>query len=198
MRPVLTPRAAIRSLLLLIIVATFGLTGISLINKRSQTQPPQEKLPETDATLAMGGVQHMATRKGINEWSVDSESALYYEGKGQVILKKITCRYYEKGGGVITMTADEGTLDMASKDLQAKGNVVVKREGITLETDALFYSKSAQTIVSKTPVKLTDGQSVTTADTLSLDMTTQIFKLKGNVKGLIAPQSLERRDPLAP
>ena len=198
MKRLFTTRVILRSIFLLIIAATVIMAASSLVSNRSRTEPTAVPMTDEDATLSMGGIQHMATRKGVNEWSVDSESASYYEEKGQVILTEITGRYFEPSGAVTTLKADQGALSLATRDLHATGHVTVVRGILTLESEALIYSKAKQTIVSETPVTIRSGDSTTRAQSMTLDLASNILTLKGPVKGRITSQTLKRRETLAP
>jgi len=143
-------------------------------------------LPEnTGATLSMKRLRQTATRDGIKEWSLDAGSAQFVDGKKQAVLKDLSVTFYPKDGQPVFVTADEGILKIDSNDIEASGNVVVKREGYRLDTDSIQYEHRHRVIHARRPVKITAEAFDLAADAMSFELDTKKTELRGNVRGTI-------------
>ena len=63
----MTPRLIFRTLFMGAMAATLLVVGYSLFSSQSGAPDPKETLPPKEATLALDGVEHTSTRKGVNE-----------------------------------------------------------------------------------------------------------------------------------
>ena len=143
-------------------------------------------LPEnTGATLSLKRLRQTATRDGIMEWSLDAGSAQFVDGKKQAILKDLSVTFYPKDGQPVFVTADEGILKIDSNDIEASGNVVVKREGYRLDTDSIQYEHSRRMIHARRPVKITAEAFDLAADAMSFELDSKKTQFRGNVRGAI-------------
>jgi LPS export ABC transporter protein LptC len=143
-------------------------------------------LPEnTGATLSLKRLRQTATRDGIKEWSLDARSAQFVDGKKQAILKDLAVTFYPREGQPVFVTADEGVLKIDSNDIEASGNVVVKREGYRLDTDRIQYEHSRRMIHARRPVKITAEAFSLTADAMSFELDAKKTQFRGNVRGTI-------------
>lgn len=143
-------------------------------------------LPEnTGALLSMKRLRQTATRDGIKEWSLDAGSAQFIDGKKQAILKDLSVTFYPKDGEPVLVTADEGVLKIDSNDIEASGNVVVKRKGYRLDTDRIQYEHSRRVISARRPVKITAETFSLAADAMSFELDTKNTRFRGNVQGTI-------------
>jgi len=143
-------------------------------------------LPENTAvTLSMKRLRQTATRDGIKEWILDAGSAQFVNNKKQAILKDLSVTFYPKDGEPVFVTADEGILKIDSNDIEASGNVVVKREGYRLDTDSIQYEHSRRMIHARRPVKITAEAFDLAADAMSFELDTKKTQFKGNVRGTI-------------
>ncbi|MEW6673743.1 MAG: LPS export ABC transporter periplasmic protein LptC [Thermodesulfobacteriota bacterium] len=146
-------------------------------------------LPEnTGAILSIKRLRQTATRNGIKEWSLDAGSAQFVDGKKLAVLKDLSVTFYPKEGLPIFVTADQGLLKIDSNDIEASGNVVVKREGYRLDTDSIQYEHSRRMIHAPRPVKITAEAFDLAADAMSFELDTKKTRFKGNVRGTIREQ----------
>jgi len=83
------------------------------------------------------------------------------------------------------LTGDEGLLKTNSKDIEVRGNVLVKNKDYHLKTEKLNYRHKERVIICNVPVKLTGNAFDLTADTMSIDLNNKKGVLKGRVKGTI-------------
>lgn len=143
-------------------------------------------LPDnTGATLSMKRLRQTATRDGIKEWSLDAGSAQFVDNKKQAVLKDLSVTFYPKDGEPVLVTADEGILKIDSNDIEASGNVVVKREGYRLDTESIQYEHSRRMIHARRPVKITAEAFSLAADAMSIELDTKKTEFRGNVQGVL-------------
>lgn len=143
-------------------------------------------VPEnTGATLSLKRLRQTATRDGLKEWSLDAKSAQFIDGKKQALLKDLSVTFFPRDGQPVFVTADQGILKIDSNDIEASGNVVVKREGYRLDTDSIQYEHRHRVIHARRPVKITADAFDLSADAMSFELDTKKTRLKGNVRGTI-------------
>ena len=143
-------------------------------------------LPEnTGATLSMKRLRQTATRDGIKEWSLDAKSAHFIGDQKQAILKDVSVTFFAKDGQPVFVTADEGILKIDSNDIEASGNVVVKRKGYRLDTDSIQYEHRRRVIHARRPVKITADTFDLAADEMYFELDTKKTRFSGNVRGTI-------------
>lgn len=182
-------RQTIRRILIAVMAATALTTAVMLITHRSKEATPPMPGEEPTATLSLDKVRHTSTRQGVDEWSVEADTVHLFNTENRAVFNRLTARYFEKSGAVTVMTANKGTLDTQTKDLEVTGHVVVKRGEVTITSDAFSYSKAYQVITSKTPVTITDGRSTVSGDALFLAFNDDLIKLDGDVTGTILDAS---------
>ncbi len=137
------------------------------------------------ALVSVEDVRQTATRDGIVEWTLKAKSAQLAEDKNQTVLKDFAVTFYTREGTPIFVTADQGVLQIDSRDIEASGHVVVKRDDYQLETDCLYYEHNRRTIHARRPVKITAKAFSLTADTVSFELDVKKTQFKGNVQGIL-------------
>lgn len=175
-------------LIALILVVGGILAGVFVHYRKVLNHVTPDFLPEkagAGALVLLKNLRQTATRDGTVEWSLDAKSAQLAEDKNQTVLKNFAVTFYTREGTPIFVTADEGVLQIDSKDIEASGHVVVKRDDYQLETDCLYYEHSRRMIYSRRPVKITAEAFSLTADTVSFELDAKKTQFKGNVQGIL-------------
>lgn len=173
-------------LILLILIVAGILVSVFVDYRKVLDKVDVSFLPEkTGATLSMKRLRQTATRDGIKEWSLDAGSAQFVDGKKEAILKDLSVTFYPKDGEPVFVTADEGVLKIDSNDIEASGNVVLKRKGYRLDTDSILYEHSRRMIHARRPVKITAEAFSLAADAMSFELDTKKSQFRGNVRGVI-------------
>lgn len=176
----------IKILLLVTAVFILGVLVAVYAGYRLLTSAP-EKLIETiagDAKLSLGKIQQTATRDGKTEWKLDAASARYLESEKQVQLSDLTVTFYMESGQEVQLSATDGLLNTESNDIEVSGDVHIKNESYTLNTATLHYRHDQRIIYSAAPVviKRKIGGHLS-ADSLTLDLNTNLLMLEGHVTG---------------
>jgi LPS export ABC transporter protein LptC len=135
------------------------------------------------ATLSLDKVDHTQIKAGIKEWRLKSGTVNYFQDRHEAIFTDLNIVMYSKDNDQTTLTARTGRLDTETNDIQVNGNVHVVNGEITLDTEKLNYTSTGRIISSDVPVKLSKGKSIMTADTMRMELNTNITTLNGHVKG---------------
>jgi LPS export ABC transporter protein LptC len=138
-----------------------------------------------DVNVSIDKIHHVATKDGKTEWSLDARTARVKGDKNEVFLEDISAVFFSEDGSKVYLTGDEGLLKTDTKDIEVKGNVLVKNKDYRLKTEKLHYSHKKRVIICKVPVKLSGSSFNLTAETMSIDLNTQKAVLEGRVKGTI-------------
>jgi len=140
---------------------------------------------QSDVNVSIDKYHHVATKDGKNELSLEARTARVMGEKNEVILEDISAVFFREDGTKVYLTGDEGLLKTDSKDIEVKGNILVKNKEYRLKTEKLHYNHKKRVIICKVPVKLTGNAFLLTAETMSIDLNTQKAVFEGRVKGTI-------------
>ena len=140
---------------------------------------------QNDVNVSVDKIHHVATKDGKTEWSLDARTARVKNDKNEVILEDISAVFFREDGTKVYLTGDEGLLKTDSKDIEVKGNILVKNKDYRLKTEKLHYNHKKRVIICEVPVKLSGSSFQLTAETMSIDLNTQKAVLEGRVKGTI-------------
>lgn len=117
----------------------------------------KEALEEGDE-VQMEGVRIVETQEGRRSWEVEAELALVSEkGKYARLFKReraVTLRLYTEGEALVCQ-ADQGRVDLVSKDVSLSGNVVARSsQGVELSTEALGWLAEKKRLHSDKRVRI--------------------------------------------
>lgn len=135
------------------------------------------------AALKMNLLEQVSKKNGITEWKLKASSATLLKTEDKAILKDVVVIFYTKGNNKVHLTADEGILNTKTHDMTFLKNVIVRQETYTLKTEKLHYEKKPHIIHSDAQVRLEDGESVITADSMVTELNQNRTILQGHVKG---------------
>ena len=135
------------------------------------------------ADLTIADIHQTSTRDGRKEWSLKAASARYRNAEKRVILTELSMTFYLENQQDLQLTADSGVLQTESKDVEIKGNVVVKSTDATLTTEDLRYRHAQRILASRSPVEITGDSYRLTAERMQLDLNANRAIFEGNVSG---------------
>ncbi len=72
-----------------------------------------------------------------------------------------------------------------TNDIKATGDVEVVNGAYVLKSEELHYNDSDRVVSSLVPVKITNDESVLTADKMTSNLDSGVTILEGNVKGVL-------------
>lgn len=95
------------------------------------------------------GLNHVLTVDGLLRTRLQADSAYFYQAAQIARLRRIKVTFYSPEGRVTsTLTANTGTYEWRTGDMEARGNVVaVTPDGRRLTTSVLRFRRNDQTIV---------------------------------------------------
>jgi LPS export ABC transporter protein LptC len=135
------------------------------------------------ADLTIANIHQTATRDGRKEWSLDAASARYQNAEKQVILSELSMTFYLENQQDLKLTADSGVLLTESKDVEVKGNVVLKSGDAQMKTEDLRYRHAQRILASLSPVEITGASYRLTARRMQIDLNTNRATFEGDVRG---------------
>ena len=135
-------------------------------------------------TLSLDTVHHVATKDGVKQWSLNASVVNYYQNKNQAVFKDLTVFLFSAKNDETKLTALTGRLDTETNDIVVSGNVIAVNGDYTLNSEELHFNNEKRIVNSFVPVKIIDGNSQITADTMEANLDTSITILEGNVKGI--------------
>lgn len=164
-------------------VAAAGCNGLPRANPISSRQdlPDQEVtdfvLTETDA--------------GRPQWTLYSKWAATYTAKNIVVARDIRVDFFDdKGVRSSELTAREGEIQQLTRDMTARGNVVLKTtEGTRMTTEELFFSNSRQLITSDKLVRVERDGDALEGVGFSSDPALQHFEFRSRVDATVRSKS---------
>lgn len=179
----------IQPILILVIFITLGiLTVVFFSAVRTRSTPPRvDTIPATDqeATLSIAGVSMVTTRDGKTAWNLSAKTGNYLDQHKKAVFGAISAVFFTSEGRQVFLSADEGTYNSASNDLEVSGHVVIKNDQYQMETALLMYDHSHQLFSSEASVSVKSDSAGITADSMAYDLRTEKITLNGNVSGTI-------------
>jgi LPS export ABC transporter protein LptC len=119
----------------------------------SQAVPPADQNGDDTSSLTINHMEYSEVSQGRTRYTVEANTARHYEQQQQTFLNKVTVVFFQADGGKITLVADEGSIDHASKNMEAHGNVHVNyNDTYELTTDRLFYDNASDLAFTPDPV----------------------------------------------
>ncbi len=112
-------------------------------------RPPTTVFQADTADQVIYGLNHVMTEEGVFRARLLADSGYYFETSQTWELFNIEVTFFSATGEeTSTLTADEGTYDWRSGNMQARGNVIgVSPDGRRLTTSVLDYEKAAHQLV---------------------------------------------------
>ena len=171
-------------LVLLISIVLCLLIAVVIYSRRVVENPEKFIALVTDgSSISIGTVHQESVKNGIKEWSLNADSANYFNEEKKVIFKNLSVVFYLKNQNEIKMTADQGFLETDVNNIEVSGNIVVTTSRYSLFTDKMFYDNNKRLIFSKAPVSIKSDPFNFTAESICFDLKSEKVTLEGSVKG---------------
>jgi LPS export ABC transporter protein LptC len=172
-------------------VATACLAAVIAIAFFSQDKVPESgdpdaevSVPEENHDLILNQVNHVATRDGKTEWTLDADSAQYDRASGKTMFKAVDATFFLEEGEKVHLTGKDGVLMSGTKDMEVSGSVVVRSGPYVLNTEQLTYKHSAKIVSTDSPVKIEGDLLHVTGDSMVFDLGTDRLVVSGGVKAV--------------
>ncbi|MBI2361683.1 MAG: LPS export ABC transporter periplasmic protein LptC [Deltaproteobacteria bacterium] len=157
-------RFRLRSVLLVLIVATLGAVGYKVTQTvwmmdanelRKESLKLLNQLP--DVALQVKDFRRTKIEGGRKAWELTGEEVRYLKGQNQAVIKKPRLVFYDKEGKTIEATGDEGRLFFLDEELDQmkfQGGIRVAYQGYVLETEEASYLQARNRVVAAGKVTL--------------------------------------------
>lgn len=131
------------------------------------------------------------TDAGHPQWTLYARWAATYTARNTVVAKDIRVDFFdEKGVRSSELTAREGEIQQLTRDMTARGNVVLTTtEGTRMNTEELHFSNARQLITSDRHVRIERPGETLEAVGFSSDPNLQHFEFRSRVNATVRSQS---------
>ncbi len=133
------------------------------------------------------------TEQGTPSWKLYARYAATYSARNLVVARSIRVDFFdEKGNKSSELTAREGEIQQQSRDMTARGNVVLQAvEGTRMSTEELRFLNKEQKIISPPTqlVRVEREGNVLTGKGFESDPNLKHFEFKSDVKAVVRTQS---------
>jgi len=159
-------RTRLRTTLLLVVLAAVG--GIGVLVSRSikarrtngRSELGQDFLPQVAQRIQ--NFRRIKVKQGHTVWQLTAKDAQFYEKRNEIIVREPEITFYIEGGNRKTLISDrEGHLTVDGRELRSVtliGNVSVRLDDLTLETEEATYDHARDLITASGPVTVRGRQ----------------------------------------
>jgi len=181
------PKLIRRLLLTVALAALIGTIGV-FVGYRRMTRDPGVLLDlvQQKADMQLSKIRQTASKNGIKEWRLEAESATLMEQQKTMRLAKPDVEFFMEDGDNLHLTADQGTIHTDSSRINVSGDVSANTSRYRLRTETLDYDPQERTLRTETPVNLSGQSFSLRADSMAMNLETNIVRFEGGVKGVIS------------
>ena len=174
------------SLALLAVVAAFVVGLASFLVLKARAIRPELSEPVSSTADYRIKEVHIQEEAGGNlRWTLDADRAEVFEREGKTSMRKVTITVLEPER-TWTVTAEEGELFDATKDVELRKNVVLSSsDGLRLETDTLRWDAKGRRVWTEDPVTLARNNAVLRGTGLEAWMAEERTRVKGRLRVII-------------
>jgi LPS export ABC transporter protein LptC len=172
--------------LMLLVVGGFGCRG-----EVDPSSMPEE--PSRAPNEGMRGIRLRNFQIGDTEWVLEADTASVFRERKTVVAERMTIDFLDGPRRVSRLIADQGVLNQATDDLEARGHVrVTTDDGAVLTTEVLFWDHQSAKIHTEEYVEITQGSDVLAGYGLEADPGLDRVEIRRQVRGTLrsAPDSL--------
>lgn len=139
------------------------------------------------------------TDQGTPVWTLYAREAATYQARNTVIARSIRVDFYDENGERTSeLTASEGEINQRTRDMTARGNVVIQTtEGTRMSSEVLTFDNRRQLIIAPDDqlVRVEREADVLTGYGFQSDPELSRFEFKSQVRARLRPQSGGLLDP---
>jgi len=175
-----------RIALILVILSVAGATGWLLFSTDSPSDGEDERaLSIQNEALALNGVRLFEKKYNSVVMELIASKGLISLDETRTDLEKFTLVSHTEKIGVITLTAEKGTMINATYDVTAEGNVLARDDkGRALLTDSLDWINSDRHIKTQDRVRIFGDRFVISGVGMVADTEAEKVEILSNVKAV--------------
>ena len=176
-----------RILMAVAVLAVFATVAI-FIGYRRMTQNPEILMDriQKQADMHLEKIRQTATKNGVREWRMEAESATLLREKETVLLVKPDVEFFMDDGDNVHLTAEKGEIFTDSNRLNVSGNVIANTRRYQFGTESLKYDPASRELLADTPVTLSGQAFTLQANSMAMNLETNITRFEGGVEGIIS------------
>lgn len=196
-------RKSLKTVLLIAIFASLGAVTYKvvehfwLMKAREIRRNPLKILDYVpEATLQIKDFRRSKIEQGRKVWEVAGEEARYLKANKEAILKKPRFVFYDKNGGSIEATANEGHLfltDQEMEKMQLLGAIEIKYQGFIAQMDEVVYLKNTNRVLTPGKVTLKGEGLELEGIGMELSLEDQRVHILENVKTMLYPDQWKNK-----
>jgi LPS export ABC transporter protein LptC len=171
--------------LIIIIIAGIGFALVRHSPSGERETLTLESVIPKKSDVRLNRIHHVATRDGVEEWSLDAESARYEKAGGKTVFDGICATFFLEGGRAVTLNSEDGVLWTKTKDMEIWGNVVAQTGPYQLNTNRMRYDHKAKVLSTNTPVFIRGRGMEITGDGMTFDLQTEHVVVQGRVQAVM-------------
>jgi LPS export ABC transporter protein LptC len=139
---------------------------------------------ETDANLVLNNVSYSTLgADNFKLWDLHARTARVFEDGNQINLEGLEIMFYQRSGAPYQIKADQGELDMKTRNIHIRGNVkALLPDNAIIETHSAFYDNTNRIITSPDPLTITRGSLIMQGVGLTADLNAETVSILKNVK----------------
>lgn len=178
----------IQRILLIVGLLALVATVTVFIGYRRVTRHPEVLLDlvQKEADMQLNKIRQTATKNGIREWRLEADSATLMEKQKTMLLANPDVEFFMEDGDNVHLTADQGKIFTDSSRMHVSGQVSANTSRYQFKTEALEYDPAKRELRADTPVRLSSQSYTLRADSMAMDLKTNITRFEGGVKGTIS------------
>ena len=141
-------------IILLIITPRLRINPLSGLSGKSQAFLPARagEIPR----LEIQNFKLIQTAGEKKQWELEAISALEYEEGTEIQIKETMIKFFKDNKIVLTLKAQEGIVDLKTKDIKIAGNVdAISSDGLELKTESLQWFAMNEKLVTDDHIVLT-------------------------------------------
>ncbi|MBI3358686.1 MAG: LPS export ABC transporter periplasmic protein LptC [Nitrospirae bacterium] len=150
-------------------------------------QKPQEVLPRLEewADLSLSGISLVETRHGVKEWELQAQHAQLFEKDQTAVLKKIVVIMKTQNGVPLTISGDNGKMDMEGKSFSIQNErtplSITWGNGYIIKTARLHWSSEEKVVQTDGEVAITGSGMFIRGDRFKIFLDRSELTVLGNV-----------------
>jgi len=148
------------------------------------TEHEETALSEPDTSLKLNNVSYSTLdTDNFKLWDLDARTARTLEDGQKLILEDLHMTFYQRSGAHYQLKADQGELDMESRNIRVNGNVkAILPDNATIETVSAFYDNTSRIITTNDPLTITRSSLIMHGTGMVANLSTETVSILKNVR----------------
>jgi LPS export ABC transporter protein LptC len=137
------------------------------------------------------------TDQGTPEWKLYARYAAMYDARNNIVARGVRVDFFDaQGNKTSELSAREGEIDQQSRDMIARGNVVLQTtDGTRMSTEELRFVNRTQKVRSELAVRVERAGDVLTGVGFESDPELKHYEFKSKVHAQVRPRAGELTGP---